>query len=70
MQVNVDLPRGDERPAADAALDQPARGERVERLTDRPATHVQFLGELALGRQAVADPQLAMADARRKRVFD
>src|SRR5207247_10260015 len=53
-----------------AALDQPAGGERVERLADRPAADAQLLGQLALGREPVADAQLAAADARRKRVLD
>jgi hypothetical protein len=69
-QPHLDLPRRDERAAPDAALDQAAGGQRVERLADRAAADVPLIAQLALGGKAVADAQVAAADAGREHILD
>src|SRR5439155_9085850 len=45
-----------------ADLDQPADAQRRERLAHGGAAHAQALGELALGHQAIAGPELLDVD--------
>jgi hypothetical protein len=50
---------------ADAHLDPALDLQRDERLAHRGAAHAQLLGQVALGRQARAGGELALADQRR-----
>ncbi len=52
----------DERARARARLDHPVDLERRDRLADRGAADLEALGEVALGRQALAGAQQAHAD--------
>jgi len=72
VQIPLDLGLGHERAAAPA--DRPdheaTSSERVERLSKGHATHLESLGELALGRKAVSRFQITDANGPGDSVFD
>src|SRR6186997_311792 len=68
--VEIDLRRRYERPAPDAALDEPAPLQYLIGLADGHAAHAQRRGELALRRQLVAGGESAALDAGRELLLD